>query len=263
MVESVAIALQVIDEHPESGLAPAPDTPERASYYQWSVFASAELDPALSDVMLHSMHLPTDQRVPEIEQRGRDRFAARADMLCQALESRDYLLGPEFSGADIMIGYCCNWALEELGVAYDSSIVNLLKGEQDTDSYRAIHPLGVVPALATARYTIFESVKIVLQLVDEHPEANLAPALGSPERAYYYQWSVFACSELDPAIMKVFDNSLRPLEAMRPPQIQHDPGVAAQGRAEFTASQWSLQRVGRPGSPAWIAILGVGHPGWP
>ena len=110
LVESVAIVLQIIDEYPEKGLAPAIGTPQRAAYYQWSIFSSAELDPALSDVMLHTMHLPQEKRVPEIAQRGRERFAARGAMLSQALEGRDYLLGAEFSGADIVIGYCCNWA---------------------------------------------------------------------------------------------------------------------------------------------------------
>ena len=42
--------------------------------------------------------------------RGRERFAARAAMLCQTLEGQDYLLGDAFSGTDIVIGYCCNWA---------------------------------------------------------------------------------------------------------------------------------------------------------
>lgn len=110
MVESVAIVLQLIDEFPKKGLAPAPGTPERAEYYQWCVFSSSELDPALSDVMLHSMHLPEDRRIPEIAERGRERFAARGAMLSKALEGRDYLLGSAFSGADIIIGYCCNWA---------------------------------------------------------------------------------------------------------------------------------------------------------
>ena len=110
IVESVAIVLQIIDEYPEKGLAPAIGTPQRAEYYQWSVFSSSELDPALSDVMAHTMHLPEEKRVPEIAQRARERFAARGAMLSQALEGRNYLLGSDFSGADIVIGYCCNWA---------------------------------------------------------------------------------------------------------------------------------------------------------
>ena len=110
MHESVAIVLQLLDEHPASGLAPAPGTPERAAYYQWSVFSCAELDPALFDVMKHTMHLPEEQRVPEIAQRAREAFVARGDLLSDALEDRDYLLGTGFSGADIVLGYSCNWA---------------------------------------------------------------------------------------------------------------------------------------------------------
>jgi len=125
------------------------------------------------------------------------------------------------------------WALEELGVAYESRLVDLTEGQQDSEAYRAIHPLGVVPALKTERYTIFESVAIVLQLIDEHPEKKLAPAVGTPERACYYQWSVFACAELDPPIMMVFDNTMRPLEHMQPPGTPHDARLAARGREDF------------------------------
>ena len=125
------------------------------------------------------------------------------------------------------------WVLEELGIEYSSRRVNLPEGEQDADAYRAIHPLGVVPALKTDGYTIFESVAIVLQLIDEHPEKKLAPAVGTPERATYYQWCVFAAAEMDPAIMMYFDNELRPLEGMRPPGRQHDATFAEYGRRDF------------------------------
>ena len=80
------------------------------------------------------------------------------------------------------------WALEELEVAYANRLIDLQKGQQDSAAYRAVHPLGVVPALKTDTYTIFESVAIVLQLIDEYPEKRLAPAVGTAARAYYYQW---------------------------------------------------------------------------
>ena len=127
------------------------------------------------------------------------------------------------------------WALEELGIEYSSQVIDMAEGQQNSDAYRAIHPLGVVPALKTDTYTMFESVAIVLQLIDEHPEIKLAPALGTPERAIYYQWSVFSCAELDPPIMMYFDNTMRPLVHMRPPGTQHDPTLAARGRSEFAS----------------------------
>ena len=125
------------------------------------------------------------------------------------------------------------WALEELGIDYSSHLVDLQNGQQDSDAYRALHPLGVVPALKTADYAMFESVAIVLQLIDEHPAKNLAPAVGTPERASYYQWCVFACAELDPPIMMFFDNTKRPLAYMRPPGAQHDAALAERGRCDF------------------------------
>ena len=135
------------------------------------------------------------------------------------------------------------WALEELGIEYSSHVVDLPGQEQDTEAYRAIHPLGVVPALRTESYTMIESVAIVLQLIDEHPERELAPGPGTPERALYYQWSVFACAELDPPIMMVFDNTMRPLEHMRPPGTPHDAGLAERRRADFAIRAKMLSNV--------------------
>ena len=125
------------------------------------------------------------------------------------------------------------WVLEELGLPYRSRLVDLSAKEQDGAEYRAIHPLGVMPALQHKNYTIYESAAIVMQLLDENPDRKLAPTPASPERALYYQWCVFAAAEFDPAIMMYFDNTMRPLEAMRPPGTPHDPGLAERGRADF------------------------------
>lgn len=135
------------------------------------------------------------------------------------------------------------WVLEELGIAYTSQLVNLGEGQQNSDDHRAIHPLGVVPALQTDHYTIFESVAIVLQLIDEHPEQHLAPAPGSSERAYYYQWCVFACAEMDPPIMMFFDNTMRLPEHARPPGTPHNPELAARGRSYFAIRAQTLTTV--------------------
>lgn len=104
----------------------------------------------------------------------------------------------------------------------------------------------------------------MLQLIDEHPEKNLAPAVGSPERAHYYQWCVFACAELDPAIMMFFDNTMRPLEHMRPPGTRHDTTIAARGRTDFALRASTLCKVLRDrdyllGSSFSGADILVGH----
>lgn len=110
MHESVAIVMHLIDQHPESGLAPPIGTPERAEYYQWCVFSSAELDHILSDIMKHTMHLAEEERIPKIADKAKQLFNDRAEILSTVLQTRPFLLGPTFSGADIAIGYDCNWA---------------------------------------------------------------------------------------------------------------------------------------------------------
>lgn len=121
------------------------------------------------------------------------------------------------------------WALEELGVDYTSRTIDLRTGEHHSQEYKAIHPLGVVPAYRTDDYTVLESVAIVLQLLDEHPEKGLAPAVGTPERAEYYQWSVFACSEFDPALSDIMQHT------MHLPEVQRVTEIAQRGRDRFAA----------------------------
>jgi len=126
------------------------------------------------------------------------------------------------------------WALEELGVDYTSHVVSLPNGENNAANYKAIHPLGVVPAYRTATFTMFESVAIVLQLLDEHPAAGLAPAIGSPERAAYYQWSVFSCCELDPALFDVMSTRCicRPNSAC--PRLRNAGGTGSRRGVRFS-----------------------------
>ena len=37
---------------------------------------------------------------------------------------------------------------------------------------------------------LFEAAAITLHLADQHPEASLAPPLGTPERAQFYKWMI-------------------------------------------------------------------------
>ena len=74
------------------------------------MFAASELDPVLFDAMKHTMHLPEKQRTPEIAERALSSFAVRAAVLSAALRDQEFLLGSDFSGADIAIGNDCNWA---------------------------------------------------------------------------------------------------------------------------------------------------------
>jgi len=110
LLESVAIVMQLLDEHSSNALAPKPGSAERAMYYQWCIFGPAELDELLFTVTQNELFLPEDKRNITAANQARVRFAARATMLSDTLQNQDYLLGSQFSGADIVIGYNCFWA---------------------------------------------------------------------------------------------------------------------------------------------------------
>jgi glutathione S-transferase len=62
-----------------------------------------------------------------------------------------------------------------------------------------LNPAGVVPTLVQDGQTITEAPAIVMHLADSHPQAGLAPATGSPQRAQYYRWMLFMANTLQPA----------------------------------------------------------------
>ena len=136
MLESVAITMQLIDEHPESGLAPPIGTPERAAYYQWCVFSCAELDYPLTRITWNELVLPEDQRDPASAKAGHDQFRPRAEMLSNHLRDRNFVLGKSFSGADILIGYNCFWATLTDSLASYPVLKTYLRRLQDRPAYQ-------------------------------------------------------------------------------------------------------------------------------
>ncbi|MDH3771283.1 MAG: hypothetical protein OET79_09920, partial [Nitrospirota bacterium] len=56
---------------------------------------------------LEHMRPPGAQYDAKLAARGRSDFAIRAGILSKVLSDCDYLLGSDFSGADILIGHSC------------------------------------------------------------------------------------------------------------------------------------------------------------
>jgi len=91
--------------------------------------------------------------------------------------------------------------LEELGVPYELVYVDRERGAHKTPEYLALNPNGSIPVLVDGELVLYETAAICLHLVDRHPQAELAPALGSPERAHFYKWLVWLGNTLQPMVM--------------------------------------------------------------
>lgn len=94
----------------------------------------------------------------------------------------------------------CRWMLEELGAPYELIPMDLGKGDHKQPEYLKIHPLGSVPALVDGDHNFIESAAIVMHLADKDPEQRFAPPVGTSARGHYYQWILFAMTNLYQAV---------------------------------------------------------------
>jgi glutathione S-transferase len=138
LFESAAICAYLADKFPAAHLAPAVGTSERGRYYQWMFYAMATLEPPILQVFMHSVRLPEAERSPEIAEQGRRTFAEVAAVLSNALASKPYLLGEQFSAADVMIGSTLAWA----------QFMGLLEGQPTLSEY--VQRLSSRPAFQRA-----------------------------------------------------------------------------------------------------------------
>jgi len=87
-------------------------------------------------------------------------------------------------------------ALLEIGAPYKLEKVELPVDPQRNADYLKLNPRGQVPTLVVDGKPYFESSALLLTLAERHPEAKLAPPLGSPLRPDYYQWMAFLATAL-------------------------------------------------------------------
>ncbi len=110
LTESAAILTYVGDRYPGSKLTPPPGTRERAHYDQWCFFAVGELEQPLWTMAKHQFALPEDWRVPAVIGTARKEFAVAFRVLESGLDDKLFILGEQFSAADILIALTLAWA---------------------------------------------------------------------------------------------------------------------------------------------------------
>jgi glutathione S-transferase len=125
MFESGAICAYLADKFPEKHLAPPVGTPARGLYYQWLFYCMATLEPPVLQIFMNTRMLPEAERSAKAVEAGRKQCAEVARVLGQALTGRTYLLGEQFSAADVMIGSTLAWA----------GAMGVLEGHEELQAY--------------------------------------------------------------------------------------------------------------------------------
>jgi len=103
VTETAAICCYLADTYPAAGLAPSLTDRRRGSYLRWFFFAAGCVEPAVVDRMFTR---------PEVERRSALGYGSYADVfrtLRQQLDGGDYLLGEQFSAADLYLASQLGW----------------------------------------------------------------------------------------------------------------------------------------------------------
>jgi glutathione S-transferase len=96
-------------------------------------------------------------------------------------------------------GRIVRWMLEELGQPYRTEVLDY-GTTMKAPAYRAINPMGKVPAIRHRGVTVTECAAICAYLADAYPGAGLAPAFDDPARGTYLRWMFFAAGPVDAAV---------------------------------------------------------------
>ncbi len=92
--------------------------------------------------------------------------------------------------------------LRELGATFELRLVDRKLNAQRSADYLKLNPQGLIPVLVDGDLVLSETAAIALHLVDRHPEAGLAPPLGSAARAQFYRWMMYLTNTVQPEHLK-------------------------------------------------------------
>jgi len=127
MFESIAIMEYLLDRYAEGRLAPARDAPEWGSFLQWLHFSESTAFPPLGYIARHSFALPEHERNAESEAENRLLAARVLAVPERVLGESAYLMGDDFTAADIAMGYTVGTA----------KLLGLLEALPNLDTYFA------------------------------------------------------------------------------------------------------------------------------
>ncbi len=110
VTECAAICAYLADAFPEKKLAPAVDDPARGTYYRWLFFGAGCVEPAVTDKAFNR---------PPVERKGAVGYGSYDDTIAtleSAVEKGPWLLGDQFTAADVYVGSQIGWGMFTKGI---------------------------------------------------------------------------------------------------------------------------------------------------
>jgi glutathione S-transferase len=97
-----------------------------------------------------------------------------------------------------------HWMLLELGVEFETRLVDIDAGAQHSEEYLRLNPMGRVPTLLVDCVPRTESAALLMLLAERHPDGGLAPQPDSPQRPEWFEMMIYLANTLLPAMRAWF-----------------------------------------------------------
>ena len=114
VADSAAIGLYLADRYPAAGLAPAIDDPRRGAYLYWMTYTPGVIEPAMAEKF-------NNWQVSRASC-GWGNFPTMIEVLERGLAEGPWLLGEQFSAADVLVGSSV-YFMKIFGVLPDSPVL--------------------------------------------------------------------------------------------------------------------------------------------
>ena len=139
MSESVAIVQYILQKYGEGRLEPDHDSNQYAEYLQWLNFGESVLIDPIVSILINKVFRPEEHRHEYSVQSAEKSFAKMIKTLNSIMEGRAYIMGDNFTDADIINGYTLRLAdnLKLLpGEPGTENVVNYFKSLASREAYQ-------------------------------------------------------------------------------------------------------------------------------
>ena len=109
LFETAAISMYLADRHPQAALAPTLDSPVRGQYYKWMFLLSNAVQTEFRAWFYAHEYVADPAFVDSVKQATAGRLGQTFAMIGRHLETNRWLLGDQFSAADLYLFMLVRW----------------------------------------------------------------------------------------------------------------------------------------------------------
>jgi glutathione S-transferase len=110
LFETAAIVLHLVDKYPDSRLAPPTGAKDRPDFYRWIIHLTNTPQVEFRAWFYPHEHVMDEAAAPSVKQAAEQRLYRMFDVISEQLGERTWLVGDQFSAADLFLFMLMRWS---------------------------------------------------------------------------------------------------------------------------------------------------------